>query len=154
MAQKPAATLILLTENLKLARASRDVLRESFDRAAPILSGKKQQLDAGERETLEALTARFARFSDFLVQRLFRTLDEHELVAQGTVLDCLNRMEKRGIIPSVDSFREIRSVRNDIAHEYLIEKSDDVVRDAYQKSPLLFGVLDQFEAYLRDQKYL
>ncbi len=142
---KKSPTLTLLEENLKLARASRTVLQESYDRAGPLLRSKKAELDIGERETLEALTARFARFADFLVQRLFRTLDEHELVAEGTVLDCLNRMEKRGIIPDVQVFREIRQLRN--------ERSDEVVSQAHEKTPLLFQALVAFEDYVRLKKY-
>jgi hypothetical protein len=148
-----ASTLTLLHENLKLAQASAAVLQESCLRAQPLLASPKTDLSPGERETLEALTARFARLADFLVQRLFRTLDEHELVSEGTVLDCLNRMEKRGIIPSTQTFRDIRALRNEIAHEYLIEKSDSVVRESLEKSAVLFQALASFEAYCTRKGY-
>jgi hypothetical protein len=146
--------LILLEEHWKLARASAEVLRESHQRAQPLLAPPKALLSAGERETLEALTARFSRLSDFLVQRLFRTLDEVEMGLPGTPLDTLNGMEKRGIISSVADFRKIRATRNAIAHEYLIEGSDAVVHEAYQQTEALLDSVERFTAYARSKGYL
>lgn len=140
----------LLQEQLALAEAARAVLNESYTRAAPILATTAQSvaLSAEQRETLEALTARFSRFGDFLLQRLFRTLDEYELTAEGSLLDRLNRFEKRGIIASAADWRQIRELRNEIAHEYLIEKSDRVVSEAFQKVPTLFAAFDEFKRYV------
>jgi uncharacterized protein YutE (UPF0331/DUF86 family) len=144
--------LTLLQEHLKLAQASADVLKESYDRAQPILESKKTKLTPAERETLEALTARFSRLTDYLVQRLFRTLDQHELTDEGSPLDRLNRFEKRGIISSTQTWREMRELRNEIAHEYLIEKSDHVVQDAFQFSAELFSALENFKKYIKQKK--
>ncbi|MEN9723681.1 MAG: hypothetical protein RJB38_1667 [Pseudomonadota bacterium] len=152
--EKKSDILVLLEEHLNLAKASSQVLMESHARANPLLNPPQETLTPGDRETLEALTARFSRLSDFLVQRLFRTLDEVEMQSQGTVLDSLNRMEKRGIIESVERFREIRALRKEIAHEYLIEKTDRVVRDAFDQSQTLFDSLARFEAYARSRGYL
>lgn len=141
----------LLKDQLRLAQAAKDVLQESHDRAAVIFKQQSDTLTPEQRETLEALTARFSRLCDFLTQRLFRTIDDVELTSEGSLIDRFNRFEKRGILKSADQWRELRDLRNEIAHEYLIEKSDRVVKDAFQKSSVLFETLIRTQEYCRDK---
>lgn len=60
------SALILLKEQLRLATAARNELNESYLRSKPILDKTAKNLTPGstlsveERETLEALTSRFA----------------------------------------------------------------------------------------------
>ena len=80
----------------------------------------KPTLDPGDYDAFEALTSRFARVADILLQKVFRCLDAIEMEEGGTLLDALNRAEKRGLISSVEWFRLVREVRNEIAHEYSV----------------------------------
>src|SRR5206468_1514016 len=93
-----------------------------------------RELTAGEKESCEALTSRFARLCDFLFQRVFRTIDIIELQDEGTGIDRLNRMEKRGVIPSAQAWRSLRDLRNSIAHDYLIERSGEVLRESHGRA--------------------
>ena len=81
-----------------------------------------QQPNEEECDALEAFAGRFARVSDMLVQRAFRGIDRAELEEPRSVLDVLARAEKRGLIESLEQFRLIREVRNEIAHEYLLDE--------------------------------
>ena len=83
----------------------------------------------------ETLAFRFARRNDFLLQRVFRTLDQIELADEGTVLDRLQRAEARGLISSAERWRELRLLRNAIAHDYLIESADRVNSRIADRSP-------------------
>ena len=79
--------------------------------------------DAGEwseteLEKVEAFTSRFARVVDLLVNRVLRAIDRYELNEPGTLLDTANRAEARGLISGVDWLRELKDVRNRIAHDY------------------------------------
>ena len=74
-------------------------------------------LTVGERESCEALTSRFARLNDFLVQRVFHTLDQIELLDEGSPLDRLQRAEGCGLITSAEQWRELRMVRNSSARD-------------------------------------
>ncbi|MGB0335210.1 MAG: HepT-like ribonuclease domain-containing protein [Opitutales bacterium] len=78
-------------------------------------AGKWSEL---ELEKVEAFTSRFARVVDLLINRVLRAIDRYELIEPGTLLDTANRAEARGLIPGVDWLRELKDVRNRIAHDY------------------------------------
>lgn len=144
----------LLGEQLTLMRAAASVLEESRARVAAFRDRLGTDLSVGERESCEALTARFARLSDLLLQRVFRTVDQIELVDEGTPLDRLQRMEKRGVIPSAHRWRELRALRNAIVHDYLIESSDRVLVEALETAPELIATTQSLVAYVHGRGYL
>lgn len=100
----------------------------------PTLSLSPEHLDA-----FEALSGRFARLCDLLMKRVFRSLDAVEMEDEGTLLDVLNRAEKRGVIPSAAWFREVRELRNTIAHEYADDDLPPLFRAIRDRVP---GLLD------------
>jgi hypothetical protein len=147
----------LLSEQLKLVAAARVAFAQSSDRAEEVLRRVQVgglEATVPEKETLEALTSRFARLADILFQRVFRTLDQIELIDEGTNIDRLNRMEKRGLISSAESWRQIRQLRNSIAHEYLIEASDSVVVESIQQGKELLATTDRIINYSKNKGYL
>lgn len=144
----------MLGEQLQLARAAARVLEESRGRVGAILAlSDRSALSVEQRESCEALTSRFARLCDFLVQRLFRTVDQIELVDEGTILDRLARAEKREIVSSAEAWRELRELRNEIAHDYLIESLDRVLVEAHRRAPELLAAVPSLEAYVRSKGY-
>jgi uncharacterized protein with von Willebrand factor type A (vWA) domain len=146
----------LLAEQLELAKAAGRVLEESRSRVDAVLQSVQAgaSLSVGQRESCEALTSRFARLCDLLVQRLFRTLDQVELADEGTILDRLARAEKRGLIASVEEWRELRELRNEIAHDYLIESSDRVLTEAHRRAPVLLETVEKLAAYVLSKSYI
>ena len=124
----------LLTDQLALMRAAVQVLDESRSRVSAFADRLDSALTISERESCEALTSRFARLNDFLLQRVFRTLDQIEL-ADEAALDRLQRAEARGLISSAERWRELRLLRNAIAHDYLIESADRVNSRIADRSP-------------------
>lgn len=143
----------LLRMQLALMQAAAEVLDESRSRVAAFEQRLGGTLNVGERESCEALTSRFARLNDFLVQRVFRTLDQIELLDEGTPLDRLQRAEARQIIPSADRWRELRMLRNAIAHDYLIESADRVLLDALTTAPELIETTRCVLDYVRTKGY-
>jgi uncharacterized protein YutE (UPF0331/DUF86 family) len=75
-------------------------------------------MDIENFDRLEALTSRFARLTDLIISKLFRSIDAMELETGGSILDVVNRAAKRGIVDSVDKIRTLKDLRNEIAHEY------------------------------------
>ena len=143
----------LLKEQLLLMQAAAQVLEESRSRVAAFANRLGSELSVQERESCEALTSRFARLNDFLVQRLFRTLDQFELADEGTALDRLQRAEARGLIDSAHRWREMRLLRNAIAHDYLIESADTVLADALAAAPELLVTVSRVLHYVEMKQY-
>ena len=138
----------LLTDQLALMRAAVQVLDESRSRVSAFADRLDSALTISERESCEALTSRFARLNDFLLQRVFRTLDQIELADEGTALDRLQRAEARGLISSAERWRELRLLRNAIAHDYLIESADRVLRESLTAAPELIETAECVGRYV------
>jgi len=72
-----------------------------------------------EFDHFETLTSRYARVTDMLLGKVFRSLDRVEFIQGGTLIDVVNRAHKRNLIESVEQLRHLKDVRNEIAHEYV-----------------------------------
>ncbi len=89
-------TLQYLEENFTQADEAANHLNISFERCRDFISNA----DFTEEQLieLEALTARFARVSDLLIQKIFKTIDQLDASAPGTVRDRILQAEKKGLI--------------------------------------------------------
>lgn len=108
-------------------------------------------LDAEGEEKFETLTARFARMSDILIQKIFRLVDELDLETAGTVRDRINRAEKKGLIDSARDFVVIRELRNAIAHEYEEEALVNIHWEVLRLTPLLLSTPEKISDYLNSR---
>lgn len=91
-------------------------LRRSYDRCVGI--GIKAEYTEDEYDQFENLTSRYARTVDLLIAKTLRSIDTVELIDGGSIIDAANRAEKRGIVDSVSDLRNLKDLRNEIAHEY------------------------------------
>src|SRR5665647_602514 len=105
-----------LSKDLDLLERSLAWLQRSFQICTAF--GRTEVFSPEEYDAVETLTSRYARTSDILIQKIFRSIDKVELEDGGTMIDVVNRADKRGLFESVDLIREIRDLRNKIAHEY------------------------------------
>ena len=78
--------------------------------------------DADLAERVDAFVARFGRLQDTLAGVLLPRLLESQLEPQGSVLDNLNRAERRGWIRSSADWAELRMLRNRMVHEYVRDR--------------------------------
>ena len=62
-----------------------------------------------------------SRGIDFLIRKIFRSLDAYEFENQGTLVDVVNNAHKRGLFSDIDEIRVMKDVRNTIAHEYIVD---------------------------------
>jgi len=137
--------LALLNETLARMNDSERWLRRSHDICQTI--GIKDSYEDDEYDAFETLTSRFARVSDMILQKVFRAIDHLELAEGGTLLDVLNRAEKRGLVGSTDEFRQIRELRNEIAHEYRLEELRQLFEAVLEHGEELFAIMDRIRAY-------
>ena len=106
---------------LQQALADLASARRHLDFSFQQVAGLPDTLDNAteqQLESAEAFTGRFARCVDLLVNKVLRSLDRMELNPEGTLLDIINRAEKRGLVGRAEELREMKDVRNMIAHDY------------------------------------
>jgi len=144
--------LALLDAEIRLTKDARDVLVYSLEQCRNI--GTKDPYTNGELTEYEALTARFSRLSDILIQKLLRTLDTLELEEPGTIRDRINRAEKRDLVQTAEDLIKIRTLRNEIVHEYLPEALQGLFREVLLLTPILLEItgktIDYAESAMRD----
>ena len=135
----------LLEKQLQQMNKAAAGLRWSLERCQPLDVG---QLTLEDEEKFETLTARFARMSDILIQKIFRLVDELDLESPGTVRDRINRAEKKGLIGAARDFVVIRELRNAIAHEYEESALAEIHREVLRLTPQLLAAPERIALYV------
>lgn len=136
----------LLGQGLAEAAAAREHLDYSFQQVAS-LSANLQDATAAQLESVEAFTSRFARTVDLLVNKVLRSLDQVELMPEGTLLDVVNRAEKRGLVDQASVLREMKAVRNAIAHDYAGLRMAEIFAFCREQKPVFDAICDRVAAY-------
>lgn len=137
--------LAILEKDISELEKAAATLQYSYDKcnAVDLMDG----LDQNTLESFEALTGRFARLSDMLIQKVFRTIDMIELDSSGTIRDRIHRAEKKHMIDNSSIMIDIRLLRNEISHEY----SSDTIHAIFEKvlhlTPLLLNNVDSTIRY-------
>lgn len=144
MKREPAREL-LAAALAELASARRH-LDYSFQQVAA-LPGNLEGVDEHHLESIEAFSSRFARTVDLLVNKVLRSLDRAELLSQGTLLDVVNRAEKRGLIARAADLREMKDVRNIISHDYAGTKMAEIFVYCREQKPVLDALCASVTAY-------
>lgn len=111
-----------LISNIEALKKSIQRIDEIFDDCQSINFDRR--IDKSNLILLEALTSRYARTVDILINKVFRSIDAAEFENPGSLIDTVNRAEARGIIDFVDSLRELKDLRNRVSHEYV---EDDLI---------------------------
>lgn len=143
--------MIPAEENLKQVLAELEkgkaVLSYSLEKCRNI--NLMNGLSYEQMDSFEALTSRFARLSDIVIQKAFRALDLLDLDDEGTIRDRINRAEKKGIVESADSFFDIRILRNEIAHEYKSEAIYSIFAKVLELTPILIKSVGSIRSYAK-----
>lgn len=77
-----------------------------------------------------------------------------ELEIPGTIIDTVNRMEKRGLIQKADEIRELKDLRNVISHEYEESHLIELMKECVGKTPLLFEILKNVKKYCKTKSLI
>ena len=110
--------------------------------------GIKTSYSIDEFGKFETLCSRYSRSIDFLIRKIFRSLDEYEFENQGTLIDVVNNAHKRNLFESIDEIRIMKDVRNTIAHEYIEDDLVDVFEDVLNYSLKLKKVINNTLKYI------
>jgi len=115
--------------------------------------GIKSQYLVEEFGKFETLCARYSRGIDFLIRKLFRTIDEYEFENQGTLVDVVNNAHKRGLFKDIEELRIMKDVRNTIVHEYIEDELVNVFDEVLEYTEKLIVIIKNSLEYI-DKKCL
>jgi uncharacterized protein YutE (UPF0331/DUF86 family) len=104
--------------------------------------GIKREYSVDEFGKFETLCSRYSRGIDFLIRKIFRTLDEYEFENQGTLVDVVNNAHKRGLFEDIDELRLMKDVRNTIAHEYIEDELTEVFEEVLEYTEKLIMIIN------------
>jgi uncharacterized protein YutE (UPF0331/DUF86 family) len=113
------------------------------------LPGTLQGATEQQLESAEAFTGRFARSVDLLVNKVLRSLDRMELSPEGTLLDIIHRAEKRGLVSRAEELREMKDVRNMIAHDYAGARAAEIFAYCREQKAVFDGICDRVVTHAR-----
>jgi hypothetical protein len=138
------SSIEVLKENLSAVNLSLKRLMYSYEICKK--AGLKDVYSEEEFVDFEAMTSRYARTTDMLINKVLRSLDTVEYIDSGTIIDTVNSAEKRGIADSQD-LRKLKDLRNSIAHEYVTENIVRFFDMVLEFTPLLKTVIDNLNNY-------
>jgi len=117
----------------------------------PLNSRSYEELSDREVQVIDQFLFRFAKLQDAMGEKLFKTLllSLDEKVNNLPFIDILNRMEKIEILKSIEEWRELRNIRNELAHNYDDdpEESSMVINKIYEKRDMLLDIFDRIDEY-------
>lgn len=145
ISQKRKLIVVQLDEYLTILDKSLVALEYSYDKCNAI--GEKGEYDLEQQESFEALTSRFARTTDILTQKVFKSLFILLQEDMKTIIDMANFLEKLGIVDNADNLLNIREIRNQIAHEYVEPDVKSLFIDVLHYVPQLKNIINNVKAY-------
>jgi hypothetical protein len=86
----------------------------------PLDGQRLARLDMESIQDIDQLVLRYSKLQDSMGSKLFPALLKilMEPLEDSPMLDKLNRLEKIGVLPSVQRWQELREIRNRFAHDY------------------------------------
>lgn len=110
--------------------------------------GIKKEYSIEEFGKLETLCSRYSRGIDFLIRKIFRTLDEYEFENQGTLVDVVNNAHKRGLFENIEELRIMKDIRNTVVHEYIEDELVEIFDEVLEYSKRLIEIINNTLNYI------
>ena len=135
-----------LEQDRKLLDKQLNWLKLSYSECKKVSVKESYSID--EFGKFEILCSRYSRGIDFLIRKIFRTIDEFEFENQGTLVDVVNNAHKRGLFEDVEELRIMKDVRNTIVHEYIEDALVDVFDEVLEYSGKLILIIENTLEYI------
>ena len=135
-----------LLQDTKLLEKQLFWIKTSYDEC--VIIGIKPEYTIEEFGKFETLCSRYSRGIDFLIRKLFRTIDEYEFENQGTLIDVVNNAHKRGLIDNIEELRIMKDVRNTIVHEYIEDELIEVFDEVLEYTEKLINIIKNSLNYI------
>ncbi len=138
-----------LINDQKLLEKQLAWLKLSYDVCKKV--GIKENYSIDEFSQFETLCSRYSRSIDFLIRKVFRTLDEYEFENQGTLIDVVNNAHKRGLFEDIEVLRMMKDVRNTVVHEYIEDELVEVFEEVLRYCQQLIDIMNTTLVYIDKQ---
>ncbi len=135
-----------LLDDYKLLQKQLEWLEISYVECSKI--GIKEAYSVDEFGRFETLCSRYSRSIDFLVRKMFRTLDAYEFEEQGTLVDVVNHAHKRGLFEDIERLRIMKDLRNTIVHEYIEEELVELFEEVLEYTKELMQIMQTTLRYI------
>jgi len=135
-----------LQQDSILLQKQLDWLRLSYAECKTITPKKRYSIE--EFGKFEILCSRYSRSIDFLIRKMFRTIDAYEFEDQGTLIDTVNHAHKRGLIDNIEELRIMKDIRNTIVHEYVEEALKEVFAEVIEYTQKLIEIMQRTIDYI------
>lgn len=136
--------LSLLVENIEGLKESEKWFRRSYDICNDCSLPPK---DEQEMDAFESFTSRYARVSDMLFNKVFRSIYYLENAETASLLDVTLFMEKIGVVDDAKNARKIKELRNDIVHDYAFDNLNDIFGEVLKMAPELLTYIGNAVKY-------
>ncbi|MCB1119145.1 MAG: hypothetical protein KDK65_04210 [Chlamydiia bacterium] len=80
---------------------------------------------------------------------MYRSLDAVELAQGGTIIDVINRADKRELIDTPQMIRAMKELRDDIAHEYVSDRLQLLNEHVFDFVPTILSYIDRANHYAK-----
>ena len=140
-------------ENWNMFKKSLHWLKISYEKCKNFNFEDKKILEEENIESLETLANRFCRSVDILINKVLRSLDILELENISRKLDIVIRAEKRGFVEDYNKLIELKNIRNELAHEYIIDNLLDKFKIIIIETPVLFEIENKIDEYNKIYSY-
>lgn len=137
-----------LLEQIQKASKALALLRDSFSKYQPFDLYKIYS--PSDLESYDALALRFEKVVELFINQLFRSLEIHYFgLASSTIRDRLLALQKVEFIDDINTWMDMRIIRNKIAHDYLPDQIKRIYEDILIYSKIIFETFQKIE-----QKFL
>ena len=137
----------ILKQNLDDLLEAKKWLVHSYEVCESLMN--KGDFSVSEYDAIESFLSRYARVCDLLLRKVFRSIDLYELEPQGSLLDVLNRSEKRELIDTSLQLREWTELRNQIVHNYAHHDLKSLFSDALGFTPQVLKTIEKTKQYCK-----
>lgn len=124
----------------------------------PLNKSRYDCLDEDEVEHIDQFLFRFLKLQDAIGQKLFKTilLVLKEEIENKPFIDILNRLDKLELIYDLDTWLELRKIRNALAHEYEddSEEISHIINKIYDEKETLKSFFYQIYQFVIDKTLL
>ena len=126
----------------------------SISAFSPLTSESMDLLTDEQVQDIDQFILRFTKLQDTMGSRLFTSILNYlyEPVDNRPMLDVLHRLEKLGLIDSIEMWQKVRIVRNRFAHDYANdpEKNAAQLNMAFASIVDLYNMLDAIRTWFRN----